>query len=100
MSNISQSDRYKRRYERLIEQLNALCGSDVIFRGVRFVAAPCPKGTAYRVEVRVLGTVDTYENIVFVQRDSTYSEDVMAVIGYEVRKRLRDRIRNARAALR
>ena len=70
MSNATQPDRYKRRYERLIEQLN------------------------------VLGTVDTYENIVFVQRDSTYSEDVMSVIGQEVRKRLRDRIRNARAALR
>lgn len=100
MSNVTQRDRYKRRYERVVKQLSALLGSDVTLRDVRFVVVPRPDGTIYRAEVRALGSSSEYEDVVFVRRNSAYPEDAMAVIGQEVRKRLRDRIRNTRAALR
>ena len=100
MSNVTQQDRYKRRYARTLKQLNALVGYDVTLRDVRFIVASRSDGTIYRAEVRMLGSSSAYDDIVFVRRDSACPEDVMAVIGYEVRKRLRDRIRNARAALR
>lgn len=100
MSKITQQDRYKKRYARIIKQLSTLAGYDVLLRDVRFVVVPRSDGVVYRVETRVLGAHDTYEGVLYVRDDNNYTGDALSVIGREVCKRLRERICNARAALR
>ncbi len=95
-----QEEKYKRRYERLVQQLTVLHGTALnkSTTTLQLTASPYSAG-GYVYSVLALTSGDS-DTVLVVHRTKTYPEDIVAVIGQEARKRLRERIRNARTALR
>lgn len=95
-----QEEKYKRRYERLVQQLTVLYGSALNKSTATLQITATPYSAGGYVYSALALTSDGIDTIVTVHRTETYPEDIVAVIGQETRKRLRERIRNARRALR
>lgn len=97
----TQEEKYKRRYERLVKQLATLYGSplNTSTTTLQLVAVEVKAG-GFAYAAKVCTATTEYETIASVFKRTSYPEDVVAVIGQEVRRQLRERIRNARTALR
>ena len=97
-----QEEKYKKRHDRLVQQIVTLYGKplNTAQAYVQFSAYTFQNSVAYGYSVKIRTGSEDWETVMSVRRDVGYVEDVVSVIGQEVRRLLRDRIYNARKALR